>query len=159
MSNSEKNAFFSKLFQPPILISWNPVLYTFLCTKIKKFTMDNFLFWCMLSSHVRCNLPNVRFGQFDSLGCVVPEIKSEQSYTKLQLFTWARYTIPTWVFDQEKLKAEKGCPIKRAEKMFYEHNARSLTRKLFFFLELFSSSFCNTNWVFIKIYQGPSGEG
>ena len=42
MRKSEKNAFFSKPLQPPILISWNPVLYTFLCTKIKKFTMDNF---------------------------------------------------------------------------------------------------------------------
>jgi len=32
--------------------------------------------------------------------------------------------------EQEKLKAEKGCPIKRAEKMFYEHIARSLKKKI-----------------------------
>ena len=41
MSKSEKNAFFSKPSQPPILISWNLILNTFLCTKIKKITIDN----------------------------------------------------------------------------------------------------------------------
>ena len=35
-------AFFSKPFNGPILIFWNLILYTFLCTKIKKFTMGNF---------------------------------------------------------------------------------------------------------------------
>ena len=38
----EKNAFFSKPSHGQILISWNPILYTFLCTKIKKFTLGNF---------------------------------------------------------------------------------------------------------------------
>ena len=61
-------------------------------------------------------------------------------------------------FDQEKLKAEKGCPIKRAEKMFYEHIARCL-QKNESFLELFSSSFCDTNLDFKDIDQGSSGEG
>ena len=42
MSKSEKNAFFSKPFNGRILIFWNLILYTFLCTKIKKITMDNF---------------------------------------------------------------------------------------------------------------------
>ena len=41
MSKSEKNAFFSKPFKLRILISWNPILHTFLRTKIKKITMDN----------------------------------------------------------------------------------------------------------------------
>ena len=36
MSKSEKNAFLSKPFNGPILIFWNLILYTFLCTKIKK---------------------------------------------------------------------------------------------------------------------------
>ena len=42
MSKSEKNAFFSKPFNGPILIFWNLILYTFLCTKIKKFTIVHF---------------------------------------------------------------------------------------------------------------------
>ena len=42
MSKNEKNAFFSKPFNGPILIFWNLILYTFLCTKIKKFTIVNF---------------------------------------------------------------------------------------------------------------------
>ena len=42
MSKSEKNAFFSKPFNGPILIFWNLILYTFLCTKIKKITIVNF---------------------------------------------------------------------------------------------------------------------
>ena len=42
MSNSEKNAFFSKPFNGPILIFWNLILCTFLCTKIKKITMEHF---------------------------------------------------------------------------------------------------------------------
>ena len=37
-----QNANFSKPFHGRILISWNPILDTFFCTKIKKFTMDNF---------------------------------------------------------------------------------------------------------------------
>ena len=51
MSKSEKNAFFSKPFNGPILIFWNLILYTFLCTKIKKFTMDN------IFSHDACSKP------------------------------------------------------------------------------------------------------
>ena len=42
MSKSEENAFFSKPFNGRILIFWNLILYTFLCTKIKKFTIGNF---------------------------------------------------------------------------------------------------------------------
>ena len=42
MSKSEKNAFFSKPFNGPLLIFWNLILHTFLCTKIKKFTMEHF---------------------------------------------------------------------------------------------------------------------
>ena len=42
MSKSEEIAFFSKPFNGPILIFWNLILYTFLCTKIKKITMGNF---------------------------------------------------------------------------------------------------------------------
>ena len=42
MSKSEKNAFFSKPFNGPILIFWNLILYTFLCTKIKKISIGNF---------------------------------------------------------------------------------------------------------------------
>ena len=34
---------------------------------------------------------------------------------------------------QEKLKAEKGCPIKRAEKMFFEHIARCIIHTFAFF--------------------------
>ena len=37
-----QNVNFSKPFHGRILISWNPILGTFLCTKIEKFTMDNF---------------------------------------------------------------------------------------------------------------------
>ena len=51
-----QNAIFSKPFHGRILISWNLILYTFLCTKIKKFTIANFFFsWCMFKSHVCCN--------------------------------------------------------------------------------------------------------
>ena len=35
MRKSEKNAFFSKTSKLPILIAWNLILNTFLCTKIK----------------------------------------------------------------------------------------------------------------------------
>ena len=42
MSKSEKNAFFSKPFNGLILIFWNLILYTFLCTEIKKFTIVHF---------------------------------------------------------------------------------------------------------------------
>ena len=53
MSKSEKNAFFSKPFDGLILIFWNLILYTSLCTKIKRFTIVNFFFsWCMFLSHV-----------------------------------------------------------------------------------------------------------
>ena len=37
-------AFSSKPFHGPILISWNLILYTFLCTKIKKITIVNIFF-------------------------------------------------------------------------------------------------------------------
>ena len=46
MSKSEKNALFSKPFNGPILIFWNLILYTFLCAKIKKFTMEHF--FCLM---------------------------------------------------------------------------------------------------------------
>ena len=53
MSNSEKNAFFSKSFHGPILIFWNLILYTFLCTKIKKNYHGQYFFsWCMFRTHV-----------------------------------------------------------------------------------------------------------
>ena len=42
MRKSEKKGPNSKSSRGRILISWNPILYTFLCTKIKKNTMDNF---------------------------------------------------------------------------------------------------------------------
>ena len=38
----KQNANFSKPFNGRILISWNLILYIFLCTKIKKITMGNF---------------------------------------------------------------------------------------------------------------------
>ena len=41
MRKSEKNSIFSKPYNGRILISWNPILYTFLCTKIKRYTMNN----------------------------------------------------------------------------------------------------------------------
>ena len=37
-----KNANFSKPFNGRILISWNLIVDTFFCTKIKKFTIGNF---------------------------------------------------------------------------------------------------------------------
>ena len=42
MRKSEKNAFFSKSWNGRILISWNLIVDTFFCTKIKKFTIGNF---------------------------------------------------------------------------------------------------------------------
>ena len=42
MRKSEKKGLNSKSPYGRILISWNLILYTFLCTKIKKFTMGNF---------------------------------------------------------------------------------------------------------------------
>ena len=42
MRKSEKNAFFSKSWNGRILISWNLIVDTFFCTKIKKFTIVNF---------------------------------------------------------------------------------------------------------------------
>ena len=41
MRTSEKKGPNSKPSHGRILISWNPILYTFLCTKIKKITIDN----------------------------------------------------------------------------------------------------------------------
>ena len=42
MRKNEKKSIFSKPSQLPILISRNLILYTFLCTKIKKFTIVPF---------------------------------------------------------------------------------------------------------------------
>ena len=42
MRKSEKNAFFSKSWNGRILISWNLIVDTFFCTKIKKFTIVDF---------------------------------------------------------------------------------------------------------------------
>ena len=41
-----------KVRKPPILISWNLILYTFLCTKIKKITIGNFFSLDACSSHM-----------------------------------------------------------------------------------------------------------
>ena len=41
MTKSEKNSIFSKPCKLPILISWNRILYNFLCMQIKKYPIDN----------------------------------------------------------------------------------------------------------------------
>ena len=54
MRKSEKNSIFSKPSKLPILISWNLILYTFLCTKIKQFTMA--IFFLFLHVQDPCDL-------------------------------------------------------------------------------------------------------
>ena len=67
MRKSEKNAFFSKPSHGQILICWNLILFTFLRTKIEKFTMDNFF----LLMHVQdpCGLLQALRRGEDSYGC------------------------------------------------------------------------------------------
>ena len=52
MSKSEKNVSFSKPFNGRVLIFWNLILSTFLCTKIKKITTGIFFLLMHVSSHV-----------------------------------------------------------------------------------------------------------
>ena len=51
---SEKQGPNSKLFHGRILISWNPILYTFLCTKIIFFTIVHF--FLLMYVFPRCDL-------------------------------------------------------------------------------------------------------
>ena len=44
-----------------ILISWNPILYSFLCTKTKRFTMDNFFSLDACSSSTWCSIQNSEY--------------------------------------------------------------------------------------------------
>ena len=53
MRQSEKHLIFPKPSKLLILIFWNLILFTFLCTKIKKtYHSQYFFFWCMFRTHV-----------------------------------------------------------------------------------------------------------
>ena len=66
-----KMPFFSKPFNGPILIFWNLILYTFLCTKIKKITMGNFFSLdACLSPMLRSNSVLKRIFTFSMKGAI-----------------------------------------------------------------------------------------
>ena len=83
MRKSEKNAFFSKPFNGRILISSNLILYTFLCMKIKKFTIGNFF----LLMHVLVPCELLRFPGQSILSLVIISNIFISLIKKMAIFT------------------------------------------------------------------------
>ena len=104
MRINEKNAFFSKPSHGRILISWNPILYTFLCTKIKKITIDNFF------SLDACSGPMCPAAYFVFLGARNWEGRYARSWRWFSSGCpfWRDAAAPTWpLCFQVEMKEEK----------------------------------------------------